>query len=284
MTVRERQFKPLGSWTCVVAPGCTCFIYCSIQCMYPKSSRYCPRAGPLPKSLRSHSFFPLDWLLTGNTEFYRSGGPQGSSCYWTVLLQSMGSQRVRHDWVTEQQQMATRTLLYIFHCKISFYFFLRENFSQVELSWSFFSHLVLSDCDPMDCSRPGFPVLHYLLEFAQTHVHPVNDAIQPSHSLPPLLLWPSTFPSTSLFQWVSSLHHVAKVLELQLQHQSFQRIFRVDLFRTNWFDLLAIQRTLKSLLQHHSSNASILQHSKGTQPSLWSNSHIHTCCSCCSVP
>ena len=72
----------------------------------------------------------------------------------------------------------------------------------------------------------------------------------------PLLLLPSIFPSISLFQWASSSHQVAKVLELQLQHQSFQWIFRID-----WFDLLAVQGTLKSLLQHHSSKAPILQRS-----------------------
>ena len=62
-----------------------------------------------------------------------------------------------------------------------------------------------------------------------------------------------------LFQWVSSSHHVAKVLEFQLQHQSFQWIFKLISFRMDWLDLLAVQGTLKSLLQHHSSKASILQ-------------------------
>ena len=82
----------------------------------------------------------------------------------------------------------------------------------------------------MDCSMPGFPVLHYLLEFAQTHVYWVNDATQPSHPLSPPS--PPAFNLSQhqgLFQWVSSLNKVAKVLELQLQHQSFQWIYRVDL-------------------------------------------------------
>ena len=84
-------------------------------------------------------------------------------------------------------------------------------------------------CDPMDCSMPGHPV-HQLPEFTQTHVHWVGDAIQPSHPL----LSPSP-PAFSLsqhqgfFKWVSSLHQVAKVLEFQLEHQSFQWIFRTDL-------------------------------------------------------
>ena len=81
--------------------------------------------------------------------------------------------------------------------------------------------------DPMDCSIPGFPVLHYLPESAQTHEHWVNDIIQPSHPL--LLPSPSALnPSQhqGLFQWVGSSHQVAKVFEFQ--HQSFQWIFKVD--------------------------------------------------------
>ena len=84
-------------------------------------------------------------------------------------------------------------------------------------------------CDPRDCSMPTFPVLHHLLEFAQTHVHWVNDAIQPSLSLsPPFSPTFNLAQQHGLFKWVSSMHQVAKVLELQLQRQSFQRIFRVD--------------------------------------------------------
>ena len=77
--------------------------------------------------------------------------------------------------------------------------------------------------DSMDCSTPGFPVHRQLPEFAQTHVHWISDAIQPSHSLsspsPPALILSQC---QGLFKWVSSSHQVAKVLELQLQHQSFQ--------------------------------------------------------------
>ena len=83
--------------------------------------------------------------------------------------------------------------------------------------------------DPTDCSMPGLPVHHQLLEFTQTHVHWVGDAIQPSYTLSSPS--PPTFNLSQhqgLFQWVSSLHHVAKVLEFQFQHQSFQWIFRVD--------------------------------------------------------
>ena len=87
-------------------------------------------------------------------------------------------------------------------------------------------------CDPMNRSTPGLPVHHQLSEFIQTHVHRVSDAIQPSHPLPspsPLALNPSQHQS--LFQWVNSSHEVAKVLEFQLQHHSFQRNPRADLLQ-----------------------------------------------------
>ena len=124
----------------------------------------------------------------------------------------------------------------------------------------------------MDCSTPGFRVRHQLLELAQTHVHHVSDAIQPSHPL--LSPFPPTFnlfQHQGLFQGVSSSHQVAKVLELQLQHSN--EYSGVISFRMDWLDLLAVQGTLKSLPQHHSSKASQFF---GTQLSLWSNSHIHT--------
>ena len=95
--------------------------------------------------------------------------------------------------------------------------------------------LCLTLCNPKDCSMPGFPVHHQLPEFAQTHIHWVHDAIQPSHPL--LSPYPPAFNLSQhqgLFWWVSSSHQVAKVLELQLQHLSFQRMFRTDFL----YDLL----------------------------------------------
>ena len=106
--------------------------------------------------------------------------------------------------------------------------------------------------DPMGCSMPGFPVHQQLSELTQTHFYQVSDAIQPSH--------PLSSPSPSVFnlsqhqgllQWVSFSHQVASVLEFQLEHQSFQWIFKLISFRMDWLDLLAVQGTLKSLLQHH---------------------------------
>ena len=87
----------------------------------------------------------------------------------------------------------------------------------------------LNLCNPMDCSTPGFPVHHQLPELAQIHAHWLGDAIKPSH-----LLSAASAPAFNLsqhqglFQWVTSSHLVTKVLELQLQHQSFQWIFRTD--------------------------------------------------------
>ena len=87
-------------------------------------------------------------------------------------------------------------------------------------------------CDPMNRSTAGLPVHHQLLEFTQTHVHQVGDAIQPSHPLsspsPPA---PNPSQHQGLFQWVNSSHEVAKVLEFQLQHQSFQWMPRTDLLQ-----------------------------------------------------
>ena len=89
--------------------------------------------------------------------------------------------------------------------------------------------LFLTLCDPMNCSTPGFPVLHHLPELARNHVHWIGDAIQPSHPLsPPSPLAFNLSHHKGLFQWVSSSHQVAKLLELQPQHQSFQWIFRAD--------------------------------------------------------
>ena len=124
----------------------------------------------------------------------------------------------------------------------------------------------------MDCSTPSFPGHHQLLELAQTDVHWVSDAIQPSHPLS--IPSPSAFnlfQHQGLFQWVSSSHQVAKVLEFQLHHQSFQWNSRLISFRIDWFDLPAIQETPRVF-----SKTTVQKHQFfGAQPSLWSNSHTH---------
>ena len=101
-------------------------------------------------------------------------------------------------------------------------------------------------CDPMNRSTPGLPVHHQLLEFTQTHVHRVSDAIQPSHPLsspsPPA---PNPSQPQCLFQWVNSSHEVDKVLEFQVYHHSFQRNPRVDLhysaIKRNTFESVLIR-------------------------------------------
>ena len=108
----------------------------------------------------------------------------------------------------------------------------------------------------MNRSTPGLPVYHQLPEFTQTHVHWVGDAIQPSHPLPsPSPPAPNPSQHQSLFQWLNISHEVAKVLEFS------KEIPGLISFRMDWLDLLAIQGTLKSLLQRHSSKASILRRS-----------------------
>ena len=115
-------------------------------------------------------------------------------------------------------------------------------------------------CNPMDCSIPGFPVHHQLPEPTQTHVHWVSDTLQPSHPLsspsPPALnlSW-----HQGLFKWVSSSHQVAKVSDFQLQHHPSKEHPGLISFKMDWLDLFAVQGSLKSLLQHHSSKASILR-------------------------
>ena len=110
----------------------------------------------------------------------------------------------------------------------------------------------------MDSSTPGFPVL--LSPRVCTNSCPLSRWCQPiiSSSVVPFSSCPQYYPALGSFQWVGSSHQVAKALELQLQHQFFQWIFRVDSFRTDSTDLFAVQGTLKSLLQHHSSKTSIL--------------------------
>ena len=125
-------------------------------------------------------------------------------------LQSMGLQRVGHDWATNTSTFRT-AFIYL------------KMFSSVAQSSP-------TLCDPVNHSSPGLPVHHQLPKFTQTHVHWVSDAIQPSHPLlspsPPA---PNPSKHQGLFQWVNSSHEAAKVLEFQLQHQSFQWISRSDL-------------------------------------------------------
>ena len=122
-------------------------------------------------------------------------------------------------------------------------------------------------CNPMNRSTPGLPVHHQLPEFTQTHVHRVGDAIQPSHPLlsssPPA---PNPSQHQTLFQWVNSSHEVAKVLEFQLQHQSFQSLL-------GWTGWIALK--FKGLSRVFSNITVQKYQFLGAQLSSQSNSHIH---------
>ena len=111
----------------------------------------------------------------------------------------------------------------------------------------------------MNCSTPGLPVHHQLPEFTQTHVHRVSDAIQPPHPHPPLLLLPPIPPSIRVFSNESTLHmRWPKYWSFSFSISPSKEHPGLTSFRMDWLDLLAVQGTLKSLLQHHSSKPSIL--------------------------
>ena len=114
----------------------------------------------------------------------------------------------------------------------------------------------LSQWTELDCSTSGFPVCHQPLELAQTHVHLVGDAIQPSHPLLSLLLLPSIFPSIRVFSNVQFFASGGQSWSLSIS-PSNEHSGLISL-RIDWFDILAVQGTLKSLFQNHSSKAWIL--------------------------
>ena len=117
-------------------------------------------------------------------------------------------------------------------------------------------------CDPMNRSTPGLPVHHQLPEFTETHVHQVSDAIQPSHPLlSPSPLAPNPSQHQSLFHWVNSSMRWPKYWSFSFSIIPSKEIPGLISFIMDWLDLLGVQGTLKSFLQHHSSKASILQHS-----------------------
>ena len=140
---------------------------------------------------------------------------------------------------------------------------LQHQFSSVE-------QLCLILCDPMDCSMPALPVHHQLPEFTQTHVNWVSDAIQPSHPLSsPSPIAFNLSQHQGLFQWVCSSHQVARVLELQ--HQTFQWIFRIDFFK-DWL----VGSPCSPRDSQEFSNTTVQKHQFfSAQLSWWSNSHIH---------
>ena len=145
-----------------------------------------------------------------------------------------------------------------------------NNYFEIHVAWvaeyiplcssvQLFSHVLL--CDTMDCNTPSFPVHYQLLELAQTQVHWVGDTIQLSHPCCPLLLL-SVFPSIRVFSNESILPiRYPKYWSFSFNISPSNEYSGLISFRMDWLDLLAVWGTLKSLLQHHSSKASILWHS-----------------------
>ena len=132
----------------------------------------------------------------------------------------------------------------------------------VTKSWTWLGDFHFSSlCYPMDCRMPGSSILQYFLEFAQIHVCWVGDAISPSHLLHPFLLLPSIFPPIKVFSNESTLHiRWPKNLSFSLSISLCKNYSGLISFGINWFDLLAVQGTLKSL-QHHNLKTSVFCHS-----------------------
>ena len=179
-----------------------------------------------PQSLPAWGYFPMSQLFPSGGQ---STGVSASASVlpmdtqdwspsgWTGLisLQSKGLSTVFSNTTIQKHQF--------FGAQCS-------SQSNSHIQFSSVTQLCPTHCNPMDCSTPGLPVHHQLPEFTQTHVHRVGEAIQPSHPLPsPSPPAPNPSQHQGLFQWVNSLHEVAKVLEFQLRHQSFQWTPRTDL-------------------------------------------------------
>ena len=177
-----------------------------------------------------------------------------TSCITTVWLPN---QEIHTDAILLTILQNSDFASYPTHKKV---LFSNPVFYLITFPWVQFSSVAQSCptlCDSMNHSMPSLPVHHQLPESTQTYVHWVSDAIQPSR---PLL---SPFPPAlnlswhqGLFKWVSSLHQVAQLLGFRFSISPSNELIS---FRMDWLDLLAVQGTLKSLLQHHSSKPSILQ-------------------------
>ena len=142
----------------------------------------------------------------------------------------------------------------------------------VFIQFSSVTQLCPTLCNPMNYNTPDLLVHHQLLESTQTHVHWVRDAIQPSHPLSSPLLLPSIFPSIGVFSNESVLHiRWLKYWSFSFSFNPSNEYSGLISFRIDWFDILAVQGTLKSLLQHHSSKASIFGYDcfKFSKEMLW---------------
>ena len=176
---------------------------------------------------------------------------KGMATHSSILAWRIPMDCIIHMVTKSQTQLSNFRFPFHFHSSASVLGVLQ--FSSVQLL-----SCVRLFCDPMDYNTPGFPVHYPLPELAQTHVYLVSDAIQPSHSLSSPS--PPTFNRSQhqgLFQWI----RWAKYWSFSFNISPSSEHSGLISFRMDWLDLLAVQGTLRSLLQHHSSKASILQHS-----------------------
>ena len=191
----------------------------------------------------------------------------GSHSLLQGIFLTQGSNPV--SWITSRFFIvwATREARHLFKYQRSFYEYIKCSDNELFGSTGYFqfssvTQSCLTLCDPMDCSTPGLLVHHQLPELIQTHVHWVGDGIQPSHPLSFLLLPPSIFPSIRVFSHESALHiRWPKCWSFSFNISPSNEHPGLISFRMDWLDLLAVQGTRKSLLQHHSSKASILRRS-----------------------
>ena len=159
----------------------------------------------------------------------------------------------------------------------TFLYMFTPNFGMAHCGCCSVTQSCLTLCDPMDCSMPHFSVHHHLPELAHTHVHRLSDAIQPLILCHPLLLLPSIFPSIRVFSNESVLHiRWPKYWSFSFSSSPSNEYSGSISFRMGWFDLFAAQGTLKSLLQHHGSKASILRCSAFFMVSSLSLLPLHT--------
>ena len=200
-------------------------------------------------------------LITGwrRSPGERNGNPLQHPCLENPM--DRGAYQATVHWVIRAVQDLATKPPYLYTHTHSIYILHRHIYVVLIFSSVQFSSVAQSCptlCNPMNYSTPGLPVHHQLLEFIQTHIHRAGDAIQPSHPLsspsPPV---PNPSQHQGLFQWVNSLHEYWSFSFSIIPSNEHPGLIS---FRMDWLDLLAVQGTLKSLLQHHSSKTSILRH------------------------
>ena len=207
---------------------------------------------------------PMDYNLPGSSVY---GILQARILEWVAMHFSRGSSRSR-DHIQ----------VFCFSCTASGFFLPMSHLGSLYRTyfccWCFsVTKLCPTLCDPIDYGTPGLPVPHHLLEFAQVHVNLIGEAIQPSHLLSPLLLLPSFFPSIRVFSSELALHiRWSKYWGFSFSISSSNEYLELIPYRIGWFDLLAVQGTLKSTLLHHNSKASVLWCSDFFMVQL---SHLH---------